>query len=82
MWQSICVEQATNHLLVLRMMLLRLMLKELDAFLAQGNRNFHRILLEGKLFRSWQESRHDLYRISDSVLAISCSSLSQSSERG
>jgi hypothetical protein len=60
--QCIRIEQAANHLLVLRAMPFRFMLEELDAFLALGNRDFYGILPEHKFFRCAKEIRHNLYR--------------------
>ena len=58
--ERVDIQQSTNHLLVLRMMLLRLLLEELNAFLAQGNCHFYRVFLEYELLWSRQEIRHNL----------------------
>jgi len=60
MGQRVDIQQPTNHFLVLRVMLFRLMLEEIDAFLTQSNRNFYRILLEYKLLWRGQKIRHNL----------------------
>ena len=60
MGERVNIEQPANHLLVLRMMLFRLLPKELNAFLAQGNRHFYRVFLEDEFLWSRQEIRHNL----------------------
>ena len=60
MGKRVDIQQSTNHLLVLSMMLCSLLLKELNAFLAQGNRHFYRVFLEDEFVWSRQEIRHNL----------------------
>ena len=60
MRERVGVQQPANHLLVLRMMLFRLLLKKINAFLAQGYRHFYRVFLEDEFLWSRQEIRYNL----------------------
>ena len=57
---SIGVKQPTDHPLVLRVVLSRLILKELNAAFAQGDRNFYAFVPENQVFRARKEIRNDL----------------------
>ena len=51
----ICIEQATNHALILRIVFLRLTFEKVDASLAQGERYFHSILSKDEVSRRREE---------------------------
>ena len=54
----VCIQQATNHALILRVVFLSFTLEELDASLAQGECYFHSILSEDEIFWWWEEIRN------------------------
>ena len=61
MMVGIRIEQAPNHALILRTMLLCLALEELDAAFAQGDRDLDSLIPEDKIFRGRKEVRNDLW---------------------
>ena len=59
MRERVNIQQPTDHLLILGMMLFRLLLEKLNAFLTQSNRDFYRIFLKYEFLWSRQEIRHN-----------------------
>ena len=60
MMLGICVEQPSNHPLVLRVVPLRLGLEKFDTSLAQGDGDFDPFVLKHKILRPRQEVSDDL----------------------
>ena len=56
---GICVEQPSNHSLVLRMVLARFGLEEIDAALAQSDRDLDALVAKGKILGRRKEVRND-----------------------
>ena len=56
---GICVEQPSNHSLVLRVVLARFGLEELDAALAQRDRNLDALVAKDKILGRRKEVRND-----------------------
>src|SRR3989304_6967202 len=56
---GIGVEQLADHALVLRVVLARLRLEELDAALAQGDGHLHALFAEDEILRARQKIRND-----------------------
>ena len=63
MGERVDIQQPTDHLLVLSMMLFRLLFEKLNAFLTQGNRHFYRIFLKHEFLWGGQEIGHNLYGV-------------------
>ena len=51
----VCIQKATNHALILRIVFLSFALEEVDASFAQGERYFYPILSEDEIFWWWEE---------------------------
>jgi hypothetical protein len=56
---GIGIEQAPNHSLVLRMVLPCFRLEEIDAALAQGDRNLHAFVAKHEILGTRKEVRND-----------------------
>ncbi len=59
MMLCVCIQQVTNHALILRIVFLSFTLEEVDASLAQGESNFHSILSECEVLWSRQKIRNN-----------------------
>ncbi len=57
---GICVEQPSNHSLILGVVLLRLDLEKIDATLAQRNSDLDPFVLKNKILRTGQKVSDDL----------------------
>jgi hypothetical protein len=57
--RRVCVEQPPDHPLILRVVLARLALEELDAAPAQGDGDLDAVFAEDELLRTREEVRDD-----------------------
>lgn len=61
MMVCIRIQQAPDHALILRIVLLGLALEEFDAAFAQGNGDLDALIPEDKILRGREEIRNDLW---------------------